>query len=315
MASNKLAITALIAVKNEAANLARCLRAIRSLKRIVVLDSHSTDGTPDIAARHGAEVIQFDYRGGYPKKRQWALAHVPIATPWTLLLDADEVVSDDLVAEITTAVNSPNPAAGYLLTKGFHFLGRRFRFGGFSHAAVALFQTGKARFEQLIEEPADALDMEVHERLLVDGPVARLRTPLIHEDFKGLQAYLDRHNKYSTWEARVRHQFLTTGRWGAESIQPRLLGNVQERRRWLNSIVMRLPAEPWLWFAYHFILRGGLLEGRRGLIASLIRAHYISDVRAKAYELSLQTPSPSPGASLPAAAKATMKASPLELHE
>ncbi len=133
--------------------------------------------------------------------------------------------------------------------------------------------------------------MEVHERLNVNGPVGRLRTPLIHEDFKGLAAYLDKHNKYSTWEASVRQQFLTTGRWGDEAIMPRLFGNAQERRRFLKRIAIRTPGEPWLWFIYHWILRGGFLEGRRGWIASRIRASYIADVRAKLFELNQEAAS------------------------
>ena len=98
--------------------------------------------------------------------------------------------------------------AAYLVTKGFHFLGRRFRFGGFSHAAVLLFRTGQAKFETLLADSCDGLDMEVHERLIVRGTIGRIRTPLVHEDFKGLEAYLSRHNRYSTWEARIRREHL-----------------------------------------------------------------------------------------------------------
>jgi hypothetical protein len=153
---------------------------------------------------------------------------------------------------------------------------------------VALFRRGKARFEQLLDDGSDGLDMEVHERLIVDGAVGKLRSSLVHEDFKGLAAYIDRHNRYSTWEARVRRQFLATGRWGRDSIVPRFWGNAQERRRFLKKIALRLPGEPWLWFGYHYILRGGFLEGRRGLVASQIRSQYIAQVRAKMFEMELE---------------------------
>ena len=127
--------------------------------------------------------------------------------------------------------------------------------------------------------------MEVHERVIVDGPVGRLATPLIHDDFKGLAAYLDRHNRYSTWEAQLRHGFLTTGSYGASAVRARLFGNAQERRRFLKKIVLRLPGESLVWFAYHYVVRLGFLEGRAGLIACRIRSNYISDVRAKLTEL------------------------------
>jgi glycosyltransferase involved in cell wall biosynthesis len=287
-ASIKLPITVLLAAKNEAVNLPRCLAALKPGARTILLDSHSTDATADIALSHGAEVVQFDYRGGYPIKRQWALDRLAIATPWVLLLDADEVVPEALWQEIASVVRQLDARDAYLITKGFHFLGRRFQYGGFSHSAVLLFKTGKARFERLFDDEPGGLDMEIHERMMVDGRIGRLDTPLIHEDFKGLEAYIARHNQYSTWEARVRHYYLTTGRYGEETITPGLFGNAQERRRFLKALIVRLPFEQHLWFLYHYVARLGLLEGRPGLIASQIRASYIAQTRAKIYELGLK---------------------------
>ncbi|HEX4413385.1 MAG TPA: glycosyltransferase family 2 protein, partial [Lacipirellulaceae bacterium] len=205
--SNLLPITVLIAAKDERANIETCLDSLSSMSRIVLLDSHSQDGTAEIAQQRGIEVVQFDYSGGYPKKRQWALDQVPISTPWVLLLDADESLTPALVKEIAMAIESNAASDAYLICKGFHFLHRKFRFGGFSHSAVLLFKTGKARFECLLEDDPNALDMEVHERLIVDDTIGTLRNPLIHRDYKGLEAYVDRHNKYSTWEARVRARY------------------------------------------------------------------------------------------------------------
>ena len=286
--AKQLPITVLIAAKDEEVNLTKCLAALTEFERVVVIDSASTDGTRDIASTWGAEVIDFEYQGGYPKKRQWALDTLNITTPWTLLLDADEVAPAKLKDELRTVVANQDSCDAYLVTKGFHFLGRRFRFGGFSHAAVLLFRTGQAKFETLLADSCDGLDMEVHERLIVRGTIGRIRTPLVHEDFKGLEAYLFRHNRYSTWEARIRREHLVTGQWGTTSITPRLFGNAQERRRFLKRIAVRMPFEPWMWFVYHFVCKLGFLEGRRGLIASRIRSAYIAQARAKLYELNLQ---------------------------
>jgi glycosyltransferase involved in cell wall biosynthesis len=291
-----LDVTVLIAAKNEEANMDRCLRALTPAARVVVLDSHSEDATGDIARSHGADVVQFDYSGGYPKKRQWALDTLDIGTEWVLLLDADEVVPGTLWSEIEEAIHNPSDDA-YLITKGFHFMGRRFRYGGFSHEAVLLFRTGRGRFEELLDDPAHALDMEVHERVIVDGTVGEIHTPLIHEDYKGLEAYIDRHNKYSTWEARLRTTYLSEGKYGSQSVEPRLFGDAQERRRFLKKIAIQIPFEPLLWFFYHYVVRLGLLEGRPGLIASQIRMHYISHVRAKMYELR-RDDAPSPASAL-----------------
>lgn len=285
---DKLPITVLIAAKNEESNLAKCLAALESFERVVLIDSHSEDRTPDVAAQYGVEVVHFDYAGGYPKKRQWALDQLEVKSPWTLLLDADEVVTQDLIDELRCELEGSQKDA-YLVTKGFHFMGRRFRHGGFSHAAVLLFRTGKARFEHLFDEDQSALDMEVHERLIVDGTVGTIDSPLIHEDYKGLQAYVDRHNHYSTWEARARQMYLEKGGWGHDVIEPKLFGNNQERRRYLKQLALRLPFEPQAWFVWHYIVKLGFLEGRRGLIASRIRSNYIAEARSKLYELGLST--------------------------
>jgi len=280
-----LSITVIVAVRNEARNIGRCLSALKLAQRVVVVDSHSTDATSAIAHACGADVVQFEYRGGYPKKRQWALENLDIATEWVLLVDADEVVTDALWKEIALEITQPRSCDAYIVTKEFHFLGRQFRYGGFSHSAVLLFRKGRAVFEELYDTVQIQLDMEVHERLIVSGLIGRLHAPLIHEDFKGLTAYIERHNQYSSWEAGVRYAYLSSGRYGNTTIQPKLFGNVQERRRYLKGIAIRMPFEPLLWFIYHYLFRLGFLEGRRGLIACQIRASYIMQVRAKLYEL------------------------------
>jgi len=285
--NNKLSVTVLIPVKNEAVNLPRCLANLTRAEKIILLDSHSTDETIKIAATAGIDVVQFDYKGGYPKKRQWALDNLNFDTPWIFLLDADEVVSDALWQEIEDVTKRNDVCDAYMIVKQFHFMGRSFRFGGFSHSAVLLFKKGKARFEQIFDDSPDGLDMEVHERLIVNGKIGYLKSPLIHEDFKGLEAYIARHNKYSTWEAKLRYHYLKTGHYGKDTIMPKLFGNSQERRRFLKAIAVRILFEPLLWFIYHYVIRQGFLEGKAGFIASCIRANYIAQVRAKIYELEI----------------------------
>lgn len=285
--TSALPITVLLAVKNEQANLPKCLLSLTRVERVILLDSQSEDQTEQIADKFGAELVQFSYNGSYPKKRQWGLETLTINSEWVFLLDADEVVPDSLWKEIESAIAPSTAPDAFFLTKGFHFLGKRFRFGGFSHSAVLLFRHGKARFEELDSSIDTGLDMEVHERVLVDGDVGNISTPLIHEDFKGLSAYIDRHNQYSSWEAGIRYSHLFEKKREENSIEPKLFGNSQERRRFLKRIAIRTPMEPVLWFCYHFVFRLGMLEGRRGLIASQIRASYISQSRAKLYELEL----------------------------
>lgn len=291
MSTSQLPITAIIPVRNEEANIEKCLKSVQFCSRVIVLDSASDDLTCEKAKSLDAEVIQFQYSGSYPKKRQWAMQHLSIATPWILLLDADEQVTRELELAIRDATSNEAAPTAFVIEKGFHFLGQKFRFGGFSHSAVLLFQTGKARFEKINLEETSGMDMEVHERLIVDGTVGKLKHPLIHDDFKGLQAYIDRHNRYSSWEAAIRLRDLGYGtKANDEQIKPSLFGDVQQRRRFLKKIAIRIPGEPWLWFFYHYFVRLGFLEGKRGLIASQIRANYIRNVRAKMFERSIKQP-------------------------
>lgn len=284
LSPQKLPITVLLAVKNEVVNLPKCLASLKRAKSVIVLDSQSKDGTVAVARRWGAKVVQFHYKGGYPKKRQWALEHLKVNTPWILLIDADEEVPEELWKEIEEVTLKETPYSAFLIVKQVYFLGRKLTFGGFSFGAVLLIRKGKARFEKIIEEPAGTMDMEVHERVIVDGEVGKLKTPLIHDDFKDLGAWIDRHNKYSTWEVRVRKQFLDTGRYGQESIQPKFFGNTQERRRFLKKMLVKMPFEPFIWFFYNYVLKLGFLEGKPGWILCRMRAQHVFQIRAKLYE-------------------------------
>ncbi|MEO8660330.1 MAG: glycosyltransferase family 2 protein [Bryobacteraceae bacterium] len=286
-ASETLPVTVIVAVKNEAVNIAKCLASCTWAESVIVVDSHSSDGTRAISEQMGATVVDFDYRGGFPKKRQWAMDTLPLSSEWTLLLDADETVGEELRGEITRVLQSFTTCDAFLIRKEFHFLGKRFRFGGFSHSAVVLFRRGKARFERLVDHKAISQDMEIHERLIVSGRVGRLQHPLLHWDFKSLEAYIDRHNRYSTWDAIQREHFLRTGTWGADAISGGALSGEQAFRRFLKSVAVRLPFEPVFWFLYHYVVRLGFLEGTRGYIACSIRAQYIRNIRSKLFELRL----------------------------
>ncbi len=282
-ANKSIAVTVIIAVRDDAENLPSCLESLSPAERIVVVDSNSRDDTVDVARRFGAEVIQFEYNGGYPRKRQWAMDAIDITTNWILLIDADERVPPELWREIEANLESDVNA--FAVTKAFHFLGKRLRFGGFSHSAVILLRKGKARFEELdFEGMDDGFDMEVHERLHVDGIVARIKAPLMHKDVKSIDHYIARHEGYARWEARVRYNYVKTGSWG-NGMDGNLFGDVQQRRRFLKGIALRIPFEPLCWFLYHYVVRLGFLEGSAGFTASKIRAQYICWARKRLKEL------------------------------
>lgn len=283
--SQRPPIAAIVATRNEAANIVACIKALAPANRIIVVDSGSTDGTTELARANGAEVVQFRYAGGYPKKRQWAIDNLLIGTEWILLVDADELVTSQLWEEIHDAIVLNDGPDAYLCRKQFNFMGRELRFGGFSHSAVVLLRRWAGRFEQLLANDPSGLDMEVHERIQVAGRLGRLKNALIHSDNKGLIAYLDRHVRYADWEAALRLRVFESGDYSHGGVTGNLFGDYQQRRRAVKQLIMRLPGESIIWFFYHYLIRLGFLEGRRGLVASQIRMAYIQQVRARLWEL------------------------------
>jgi glycosyltransferase involved in cell wall biosynthesis len=277
----RLPVSVIIPVRNEAENLPRCLDALCQMGEVYVVDSQSTDSTVEIARTHGAQVVQFHYKGGWPKKRQWAMESLPLAHDWILLLDADEVVSPDLAMEIRRALENP-AIHGYYIALRIYFLGRVLRHGDARFWKLSLFRRGKGTYEcRLKDQDVSMADMEVHEHVYVDGPTAHLENPLIHHNIESLSRYIRKHDEYSNWEARVLLQEAGT----ASQIAPSLFGTQAQRRRWLKEKIFALPGSPALLFLYRYLFRLGFLDGIPGLIYCGFQAVQMFHTKAKIYEL------------------------------
>src|SRR5262245_24014580 len=124
-----LPVSVIVPVRNEARNLGRCLNSLRRVGEVYVIDSQSEDTTVEIARSYGAKVVQFHYRGGWPKKRQWAMDTLPLEFDWIFLVDADEAMTLELTEEIRWAIQDEK-ADGYYVGLQMHFLGRRLRHCG-----------------------------------------------------------------------------------------------------------------------------------------------------------------------------------------
>jgi glycosyltransferase involved in cell wall biosynthesis len=93
MNSQSMPVTAIIPTRNEERNLPACLAALVGFTDVIVVDSGSTDGTQEIARRAGAKLVQFEWKGGFPKKRNWMLLNYSFRTRWVLFVDADERIT------------------------------------------------------------------------------------------------------------------------------------------------------------------------------------------------------------------------------
>jgi glycosyltransferase involved in cell wall biosynthesis len=276
----RLPVSVIIPVRNEAKNLPRCLQALRDVGEVFVIDSQSTDNTVELARSHGAQVVQFHYQGGWPKKRQWAMDTLPIAYEWILLLDADELLTPALAEEIRVAIQNP-AVDGYSILLRTWFLGRVLRYGDVGLWKLSLFRRGKGRYEcRLKQQDASMADMEVHEHVVVEGATARLRNPLIHHNVESLSRYIQKHDEYSNWECRV------LSRPEDDQELPRSLLEPQaRRRRWLKRKLFAVPGSPVLLFLYRYVLRLGFLDGVPGLIYCGFQAVQMFHTKAKIYEL------------------------------
>jgi glycosyltransferase involved in cell wall biosynthesis len=276
-----LPVSVIVPVRNEVANLARCLGALADVAEVYVIDSQSSDETRAIAEAYGAKVVQFFYSGGWPKKRQWAMDTLPLACEWTLLLDADEILTPQLAHEIREAIRNP-AVDGYSICLQMHFLGRVLRHCDASFWKLSLFRKGRGRFEcRLKDQDASMADIEIHEHVVVDGPTRKLHHALIHHNVASLSRYIAKHNEYSNWEARVLLQ--PAGK--SEELRADLFGTQAQRRRWLKRKLFRLPGSPILLFLYRYFVRLGIFDGVPGLIYCVFQAVQMFHTKAKIYEL------------------------------
>lgn len=288
MPTRKLPVTVIIPTRNEAENLPTCLRSLRHFDQVIVVDSSSTDATGEIARSHGAEVLNFVYTGGWPKKRQWALGNAAIRNPWTLLLDADERMTRPLARELARIVRNDGPADGYWVPLRLVFLGRELRHGASGLKKLSFFRTGRGRFERLLEEQdASMADMEIHEHVIVDGTEGTCRSALRHENVHRLDRYIAKHNEYSNWSAAlaVRRR---RGESGAEERRATLSGPQADRRRAVTNVLWRLPAAglllPIARFLWFYLVRLGFLDGTPGFYYCGFKAVQAFHIMAKVRE-------------------------------
>jgi len=262
-ANHAVPVTAIVLAHNEERNLPACLESMTAwVEELFVVDSGSTDSTVAIARAWGARVVEHPFEH-YGAQRNWALASLPITTPWVLNLDADERVTPELRAAIQEATTrSDGSIAGYLVARRTVFMGRWIRHGG--HYPVwhlRLFRSGRGRCE----------DRQYDQHFFVDGRVEKLRGDLIDVFTSDVTTFIRRHLRWAQLEAQEQ----STG--GEGRIAGRLLGGSPiERRRWFREVYGRLPlfVRPALYFVYRYIIRLGFLDGAEGLVFHLLQAFW-----------------------------------------
>lgn len=268
----KVPITAMVFTLNEEIHLPSCLESLRWCGEVVVIDSFSTDGTPETAAGLGARVVQHPFEG-FGSQRNWALENSEPRYPWVLILDADERVPPELADEIRLVLADVSPATGaFRIRRRFHLWGRWLRHSSlYPTWVVRLVHKDRVRFQNR----GHAETQEVR------GAIGELKSDLIDENLRGIDSWFTRQNCYAGKEAEYELQIERTrpGTRGLWSPDPLL------RRAALKRIVARLPARPALYFIYSYFLRLGFLDGRDGYVFCLMKAIYVGMIVAKKHDM------------------------------
>ena len=275
----KVPVSILIPVRNEAHNLPRALASVRWADEIFLVDSGSTDGTGEIGRAAGATVVQFHFNGVWPKKKNWALANLPFRNDWVFILDADEVLPPGTAAELADLIaHGGRGCDGFWINRRFQFMGAWLKHAYYPNWNLRFFRHRLGRYEQIVQGATASGDNEVHEHIVMAGPTGRLRVEMDHYAFPSVGVFIEKHNRYSNWEARLQVE-------GMEQAALSALPPSLRLRRWVKRLTHHLPFRPTLRFLYVYLGQGGILDGRAGYYFARLHGIYEFLSLAKADEL------------------------------
>ena len=251
-------LVAVILTLNEERHLARCIASVQAIAReIIVADCFSTDATLDIARAHHARVLQHPWLN-HATQFNWALTQLDADTDWVLRIDADEVLTPALIAEIQARLPTLGPEIdGVYCGRRMTFQGRLIRYGGvFPVRVLRLFRYGRGQCE----------NRWMDEHLKVAGPTVDFAGELIDDNRQSLTWWTEKHNRYASREAvdllNLEYHFMP------HDTVARLRGGHQAGvKRWLKEqVYARLPGgfRAFAYFFYRYVIRLGFLDGQAG---------------------------------------------------
>jgi glycosyltransferase involved in cell wall biosynthesis len=263
--------TFVILTFNEAQHLPRLLASIAPLNApVFILDSGSTDATLEIAEKYGA-AHAFNAFVNHPKQWDFALRHFPIKTPWTIGLDADQIVTPELLALLKNFKDQDVPASvnGIFFNRKNYFKGRWIKHGGyFPKYLLKMFRTGIGHSD---------LNQNMDHRFVVPGATMVWKTGyLIEENLKEneIEFWIAKHNKYSSLQAQEEMERKAGER--AHATQARFFGNPDERMAWFRGLWWKMPlfVRPMAYFTWRYFFKLGFLDGKQGFIFHFLQAFW-----------------------------------------
>jgi len=270
-------VSVLVQTKNEEVGIRACLESLTEFDEVIVVDSNSTDATASLAVGMGARVVNFDWNGLYPKKKQWQLDNVSVRNPWVLFIDADETPSRELLSELHrwAADGVYERYAAIDIDLDYVFAGRVLRHG---HRVTkrALVRVGWVEFPVVDDLGAPGMgELEGHYQPVASGPIFRARGRILHNDLDPVSSWFARHNRYSDWEAYLR-------------TRTSLKEEIRKRRTMKGRVFDAVPFKPALFFFYAYLFRGGFRDGRAGFDYAFALSTYYWQIGVKTRELERQ---------------------------
>lgn len=230
---------------------------------VFIVDSFSSDATVDLALAAGAHVVQRRFRG-FGEQWDYAATQLPITQPWTMKLDPDERLSDELKASIRKIITRPD-AGAFFVSRRLWFMGRALPI---RQRILRGWRTGTARFEHVA----------VNEHPVVSAPALEAAGELAHLDSPNLHHWFEKQNAYTTAEA------IALFSRSPLAARPKILGNALERRMWLKSVVLRSPFAGLFFFIYYYFVGGAWRAGRVGFEWCRLRADVYRMITLKQFE-------------------------------
>jgi hypothetical protein len=225
-------------------------------------------------------VVQIAFNSTWPKKKNWALENLPFKHEWVFILDADEVMPPVAEAEFRRIVTDPNHAVnGYWINRRFMFMGRWLQHAYYPNWNLRLFKHRLGRYEKLTEVDTASGDNEVHEHVVVEGQTGHLECEMDHYAFPSVSVFVEKHNRYSNWEAHVALDRFLKG--SSHALQSKEVGKL---RRW-KQLSQRLPFRPLQRFLYVYLWQRGFLDGSEGYYFARLHGMYELLCGAKTFEL------------------------------
>lgn len=250
-------ITVVILTYNEEENLPYALKNLKGFTdEIIILDSYSKDNTVNLAEEFGAKVFyrKFD---NFSAQRKYALNKLPIKNEWIFVLDADEILTDELKNEIRDIIDDTDCDA-FIIKRRFYWKGKWIKRGYYPTKLLRLGRKG------LI----DCDDRPINEHIICKtNKVGYLNSDFIDYNRKGLSEWIEKHNNYSTREAK---QLIDN-----EYEKYNFFGSQYERKRWIRvNIWNKMPPiiRPFFYFIYRYIIKGGFLDGKEAFMYHFLHA-------------------------------------------